>query len=195
VPRRRVLDVTAHEASTDGAARSSVFGPVVQIAYVVTDPERSASAWQHRHGAGPFFFREHIAVTDVIHRGKPSNFDHSSAYGWCGDVMIELFLQHDRSPTAVTERFEDGGTGLHHVACFVPDLDAALAGTEALGMSVATTARSGTTRFAFIDDRETSGHYWELYEPTEHLIGFYAAVRNAARTWDGTDPFRLGRPA
>ena len=75
----------ARLAATDGTV-GPVFGPTVQIAYVVTDPERAAHDWQRRHGAGPFFFREHIPVTDVMHRGVPSTFDHSSAYGWCGEL-------------------------------------------------------------------------------------------------------------
>jgi Glyoxalase/Bleomycin resistance protein/Dioxygenase superfamily len=186
--------VTTGLSTVGPRANTLLFGPVVQIAYVVTDPEQAALRWHHRHGAGPFFFREHIEVSDVVHRGTPSTFDHSSAYGWCGDVMIELFLQHDRSPSAVTERFAAGETGLHHVACFVPNLDRALAATTDVGMSVATTAVAGSLRFAFVDDRKTSGHYWELYEPTPHLVAFYAAVRAAANDWDGTQPFRYGRP-
>ena len=88
-----------------------MFGPVVQIAYVVPDPEAAAREWHERHGAGPFFLRHHIPVTDVMHRGHPSSFDHTSAYGWLGGVMIELFTQHDRSPSAVTERFAEGESG------------------------------------------------------------------------------------
>lgn len=181
-------------ATTLHAPTPPLLGPVVQVAYVVTDPERAAHRWSALHGAGPFFFRDHIAVTDVVHRGAPSMFDHSSAYGWCGEVMIELFLQHDRSPSAVTEHFPAGTTGLHHLACFVPDLAVALGTVDELGMSVATTARTGSVRFAFVDDRTASGHYWELYEPTAHLRSFYTAVRSASLGWDGTDVFRHGRP-
>jgi hypothetical protein len=150
------------------------FGRPVQLAYVVGDPAAAAASWERDLGAGPFTIAEHIPVDDVVHRGRPSTFDHTSAYGWWGDVMIELFCQHDDSPSAVTERFARGTGGLHHVACFVPDLDAALA---AAGDAVAMTARAGTTRFAFVDAVRDLGHYWELYEPSERLVGFYAEVR------------------
>lgn len=92
--------------------------------------------------------------------------------------MIELFCQHDDAPSAVRERFAAGETGLHHVACFVDDYDAALARASAAGLTVAMTARAGTTNFAFVDDVAGRGHYWELYEGTAALHGFYDHIRS-----------------
>ena len=57
-------------------------------------------------------------------------------------------------------------------------------------MPLAQDARSGNTRFVFVDDVAERGHYWELYEPTPSLVGFYDMVRDANRGWDGTDPVR-----
>lgn len=156
----------------------SMFGPPVQYAYVVDDPHAAADHWQHQFGAGPFIVRDHIAVTDVVYRGQPSSFDHTSAYGWWGSSMIELFCQHDDQPSAVTERFAPGETGLHHVACFVDDFDEALARATASGLTVSMTARAGSTDFGFVDDIAGRGHYWELYEGSEALRGFYEHVRS-----------------
>jgi hypothetical protein len=171
-----------------------MFGPVVQVAYVVDDPRTAALHWVASHGAGPFFVRDHITVTEVVHRGTPSTFDHTSAYGWMhgpgGGFMIELFVQHDRSPSAVTERFADGATGLHHLACFAESVHESIDRAEAAGMTLAQSAMAGATRFVFIDDVARSGHYWELYEPTDRLRAFYDMVRDAGVDWDGTDPVR-----
>ena len=169
----------------------SMFGPVVQIAYVVDDPAAAAVEWHERHGAGPFFLRRHIAVSDVVHRGEPSVFDHTSAYGWLGGVMVELFCQHDRAPSAVTERFGPGQGGLHHMACIVDDHDEALRQAERLGMTVATTARAGGMPFTFIDDCARSGHYWEVYAGMPRLLDFYAMVRSAHEQPDGGDIVRV----
>jgi catechol 2,3-dioxygenase-like lactoylglutathione lyase family enzyme len=155
-----------------------MFGPPVQIAYVVDDPHRAAARWEQSFGAGPFIVREHIPVVDVVHRGTPSSFDHTSAYGWWGSTMIELFCQHDRRPSAVSERFGPGESGLHHIACFVDDFDEALKRATAAGLDVAMTARAGNTEFAFIDDVATRGHYWELYEGSDALRAFYDHVRS-----------------
>ncbi len=172
----------------------AIFGPVVQVAYVVDDPRLAALRWAERHGAGPFFVRDHIPVTDVVHRGQPSVFDHTSAYGWMHgpDVgfMVELFVQHDRAASVVTERFAEGETGLHHLACFADSVTESIARAEASGLTLAQSAMAGATRFVFIDDVAANGHYWELYEPTAGLRGFYDMVRDAAVGWDGSDPVR-----
>lgn len=166
------------------------FGPAVQIAYVVDDPEAAAHQWARDFGAGPFFLNRHIPVTNVVHRGKPSAFDHTSAYGWWGSIMVELFCQHNDDPTAVTERFAKGTGGLHHMACIVPRLHGALAVAESMGLEIAQRANAGQTIFLFIDDVARHGHYWELYESSPGLLAFYEMVRNAHETWDGSDPVR-----
>ena len=162
------------------------FGPAVQLAYVVDDPESAARRWAEDFGAGPFFINRNIPVTDVMHRGKPSVFDHTSAYGWWGSIMIELFCQHNDDPTAVTERFSRGEGGLHHVACIVPSLSDALELASSMGLEVAQTARAGATTFVFVDDVARHGHYWELYESNPGLVGFYDMVREAHVSWDGS---------
>ena len=150
----------------------------------------AARAWAANFGAGPFFLNRHIPVTDVVHRGQPSAFDHTSAYGWWGSIMVELFCQHNDNPTAVTERFAKGQGGLHHMACIVPNLDAALGVASSMGLHVAQSAKAGATTFVFVDDVARHGHYWELYESSPGLRGFYAMVRDAHENWDGRDPVR-----
>ncbi len=162
-------------------------GPV-QIAYGVGDVRRAAAEWAER-GVGPFFVREHIAVDDVTVRGRPGTFDHSSAYGWWGPVMVELICQHDGGPDPIVGA--DGA--VHHVAYFVDDYATAGAHLAGRGWPAAMTARTrgGTTEFAFHDARSELGHYVEIYERTTALAGFYDHVRTTATTWDGTDPIRV----
>jgi hypothetical protein len=104
--------------------------------------------------------------------------------------MVELFVQHDRSPSAVTERFAAGETGLHHLACFADSVPDSIACAGVAGLELSMTARAGSTTFVFIDDVAMRGHYWELYEPTPSLLGFYDMVRDASVEWDGRDPVR-----
>jgi hypothetical protein len=163
----------------------------VQIAYVVDDVRAAARRWATAEGAGPFFVRDHIPVTDVVHRGNPSVFDHSSACGQWGSVMLELLVDHGAGPSAVRDLFAPGEYGLHHMAVFCDDVEAEASRMEAAGHPVAQTALAwGLTRFTFVDTSATRGHMIELYEPTDRLRGFYAMVAEAARTWDGTDPVR-----
>jgi len=105
-------------------------------------------------------------------------------------VMVELFCQHNADLTAVTERFSPGTYGLHHMACIVPNLDVALQRAADAGKVVAQSAQAGATTFVFIDDVEQRGHYWELYQESAGLQGFYKMIRDAHTNWDGTAPVR-----
>lgn len=167
-----------------------VLGPPVQIAYAVPDARAAAERWAREFGAGPFFLAEHIPVTEVIHRGVPGAFDHTSAYGQWGDIMVELVQDHGPGPSAVRDLYPEGGSGLHHLAYFVDDIDVATARLETQGYPLAMSAVAGKTRFHFVDAVAQLGHFLELYEPSGALTGFYTRVREAASGWDGTEAIR-----
>ena len=163
-----------------------MFGAPVQVAYATDDVHAAALRWAAR-GIGPFFVIEHIALTDVEIDAQPSTFDHSSAYGQWGSVMVELVQQHHPGPDPVV-----GTSGIHHIASFVDDFDTASAALSADGFPrrlMATT--SGGQAFAFHDARSTMGHLLEIYEQTERLAAFYAMVRDASINWTGDDPIRV----
>lgn len=163
----------------------------MQLAYVVTDVTTAARRWAEQHGAGPFFVSPHIEVTDVVYRGRPAHFDHSTALGQLGGLMIELLQDHGEGPSAVRDLYAPGETGLHHVAHFVDDLHAETARLGELGYRLAQSALArGVTRFHYIDTVAERGHMLELYEPGPSLLATYNRVADAARGWDGSDPLR-----
>ncbi|CAN0489910.1 unnamed protein product, partial [Phaeothamnion confervicola] len=119
----------------------------------------------------------------------PGSFDHTAAYGQWGDIMVELFMQHDDEPSAVREMFAAGEEGLHHLAYFVDDQPAVAAQLEAFGFPQAQIGwANNRTRFAFHDARAELGHYIEIYPGAAGTKAFYAKVREAAQAWDGTNP-------
>lgn len=165
-------------------------GPPVQIAYAVPDAEAAAWHWSRR-GVGPFILRRHIPVTGVTYRGRPATFDHTSAYGQWGPLMVELVQDHTAGPSAIADLVPPGTSRLHHLAFVVDDLAGALDELERSGMPLAMRATSGGgITFHFVDTVSQLGHMIELYEPSPHLDRFYAMVAEAARGWDGTDPVR-----
>jgi hypothetical protein len=167
-------------------------GPPVQIAYAVPDVLAAANVWADEVGAGPFFVRRHIELEDVMYRGDPATFDHSSAYGQWGPIMVELIQDHGSAPSVIRERFGPAESGLHHLAFFVDDLNSAVNGLVAGGLQVAMIARTrGGVDFCFIDAVATHGHMLELYVGTDHLRRFYDTVAVAARGWSGVDPVRM----
>jgi hypothetical protein len=166
---------------------------VRQLAYTVNDLEAAAAAHHRRFGSGPFFVLRHVALSSSSHRGVERPFDHSSAYGQWGGVMVELVVQHNPEPSALHDMFPfgSGAEGLHHAALFVDDLQAETARFEAEGAPLAQlSVTQGGTAFAFIDTCASLGHMLELYEPTAQLTGFYAMIAKAAEGWDGADLIR-----
>ncbi len=166
---------------------------VRQLAYKVDDLEAAISAHHRLFGSGPFFVARHIALTASQHRGVEKPFDHSSAYGQWGQLMVELVVQHNPDPSALHDMFpwESGTQGLHHAALFVDDVASAIAWLGGEGFPLAQLSRTASgTAFAFVDTRARLGHMLELYEPTPLLTGFYDMVAQAARDWDGRDLVR-----
>lgn len=165
-------------------------GAPVQIAYAVPDAEDAAHRWARDFGAGPFFLSRHIPVTDVRYRGEPGGFDHTSAYGQWGPIMVELVQDHGDGPSVVRELYAPHESGLHHLAYFVEDLDRTTDSLAEAGFALAQSAIAGATRFHFVDAVALTGHFLELYEPSAALLGFYAMVARAAEGWDGSQPVR-----
>jgi hypothetical protein len=166
------------------------FGPPVQIAYVVADVDSAAARWSQTVGAGPFFVRRHIQVSEVMYRGEPSTFDHTSAYGQWGPLMVELVQDHNSGMSVLNEGLPNFPSSVHHVACMVDDFSATLAAARSSGVGVAMTARARTTPFAFLDTVASLGHFIEIYPRSDSLVRFYALVADAAADWDGRDVLR-----
>ena len=154
---------------------TSVFGEPRQIAYAVGDLRPTTiAAWSKATGAGPFVVAEHVELSTCDVGGRPGEFDHSSAYGQWGPVMVELIVEHQSRRIGAT-------SGVHHVAFMVDSLDAALDHCRELGWATvldATTRRG--QRFVMCDARSDLGHLIELYEPSPALVAFYAHVRRLA---------------
>ena len=164
---------------------------LAQVAYHVPDIEVAANEMAERVGAGPFYVVRNIELATCEHRGQPSQFVHSSAYGQWGDVMVEFVQQDNDAPSPFRDLYAPGESGLHHTACIVDDLDACYQHFAQLGLPLATQAVTKTgTEFSFLDATASLGHFIEVYEGSETLLGFYAFVRDAAKGWRGSNPVR-----
>ncbi len=167
------------------------FGPIVQLAYHAPDLEIAAEYWARTFKAGPFYLLEHIKLSKSTYRGQAASFDHSSAYGQLGDIMIELIHQHDDKPSAIRDMFDSVSAGLHHTAIFVDDVDAALEMAALKNMPCALDAiTEDDVRFVMVDARSQHGHMLEFYEPCPKLRAFYSFIRRKSAGWDGKDFLR-----
>ncbi len=165
--------------------------PIVQVAYFVSDIRAAAEQAAKTFGAGPFFVNEHIALEWGQHRGEDCPFVHSSAYGQWGEVMMELVQQESDGPSPFRDLYAPGQEGLHHVATIVDSLPEAYEHYTQAGYPLATRAMTTTgVEFSFMDATVDRGHFIEVYERSDALLGFYTMVRDAAREWNGDDPVR-----
>lgn len=154
--------------------------PIRQIAYFTPDVRAAALRHHAIFGSGPFLVIDHVATPVVRYRGRAAALDHGSAYGQWGSLMVEFVQQHDAGPSAFHDLYPHGGRreGLHHVALFVDDLDAAIVAHERDGRALAMYAETeGGVAFAMIDAVRDYGHIIELYEPSPTLLDFYDGVR------------------
>lgn len=168
---------------------------MVQIAYATTDVRASARRWYELYGAGPFFVREHVPAPRVRVPGPDGDmlsgvFDHTCALGQWGPVMVEFVHHHTLAPAQLDRDMRGDGTGIHHVACFVDDLERARDQLVAGGARVVMDAETPEVRFVFLDAGPSAGHLIELYEQTPYLAELYGRVARAAEGWDGTDLLR-----
>jgi hypothetical protein len=166
--------------------------PVRQIAYFCGDVRRAALDHHRLFGSGPFFVLDRITLARATYRGAENDLVHSSAYGQFGSVMVEFVQQDSEGASPFREMFAEGETGLHHVALFEDDLEAAVARFASKGHAE---AFRGTMddgfQFVFIDTLASLGHMVELYRPVPALVGFYDMVADAAAGWNGDDPVRI----
>jgi hypothetical protein len=163
---------------------------VRQIAYFCADVRAAALAHHAQFGSGPYFVADNIPLARAVHRGIERPLDHSSAYGQWGEVMIEFVQQNNPGPSPFHDLFPEGSGryGLHHLAVWVEDVDAALASFATAGSPTALRAemKDGFV-FAFADTSAVYGHMTELYAPVPALTGFYKMVADAARDYRGGD--------
>lgn len=166
----------------------------VQIAYHVPDPRSAAEHFAREFGWGPFYLLEHIPLDTCLYRGRPAVFDHTSAYGQAGELMVELISQGDERPSVLRDLYGAAQTGIHHVAYFVPSLPQTLASFRERGYEIALEASTRGTAFAMVDAVPTVGHMLEFYEPCAPLQRFYEFVKHKAQGWDGSNPLRVLTP-
>ncbi|WP_225204635.1 VOC family protein [Novosphingobium huizhouense] len=164
--------------------------PIRQVAYFCHDVREAALAHHAAFGSGPYFVADHIPLARAVHRGVERALDHSSAYGQWGEVMIEFVAQNNPGPSPFHDLFPEGSGrfGLHHVALWVDDVDAAIERFAAAGAPCALRAEMNDGFiFAFADTSATLGHMTELYAPVPTLTDFYAMVAQAAASYAGGD--------
>ncbi|MGY4869925.1 VOC family protein [Mycolicibacterium elephantis] len=164
-------------------------GPIRQIGYVVTDLDRALAGWLEL-GVGPWFVMRGLTLT-ARYRGLPCQITQSLALANSGDLQVELIQQEDQTPSVFTEFLAANGEGFHQFAYWTEDFDATMAAVQAADWPVVWSGGEDVgTRFAYVEPPNRPASVVEIMELTEITAGMATFVRDAAASWDGSDPIR-----
>ena len=133
--------------------------PLFQQAYVVSDLDASVRRWSDLFGAGPFAIRWHHVAPRFTYRGTPAQADVSYAFGYLGDVQVQLIQQHDDTPSIYRDMYGPDEEGFHHVACLVHDFAAARQHFLDHGFELACELWTGGVDAAYFDTRSATGGF------------------------------------
>ncbi len=160
------------------------------MGYVVADLRAGVERFTKLTGAGPFFGMAHIAFDEVSYLGGPAHYDHSSAFGQWGPLLVELTEVHSAEPEAFRDALVSPGGGIGHVAWLADSLDDEVERLRALGLTPFHAGRTGPASAVWLRG-EPFGHPVEVLQSRAEILGFYAMVRDASAGWNGEDPLRL----
>jgi hypothetical protein len=164
-------------------------GPIMQIAFVPDDFDAALTHWTTVMGVGPFFLLENIALEGMQYRGAPSDCVFTLALAYWGDIQVELIRQENDAPSIYRD-LPNGGA-MHHVCVLTDDIAAAKERAIAAGAELLVEAKVGEDGgVIYVDCGGYPGGIVEVLQPASGTDGFFAMIRDAARTWDGSDPVR-----
>lgn len=177
-------------AVTGGRGVDSAIPPIHHVGYVVDDLRSGVRRFAAAFGAGPFFAMHHIPFDEVSYRDGPATYDHSSAFGAWGPMIVELSEVHRAQPAGLREQLVAPGAGVGHVAWLADSLELETERLRALGLVPFHAGRTGPASAVWFQAGPLLGHPVEVLQRRDELLGFYAMVREAAVGWDGAAPLR-----
>lgn len=174
---------------------SRLFGAIMQNGYVVRDIEAAMRHWIGVLGVGPWFYIEHLPVTDFQYKGQSSPVDVSIALANSGPLQVELIQQRNDAPSMYRDFLNAGHEGLQHIGYGTKQFEADLARIVGAGYKVGQSGRVGRRGpFVYLLTEAHPGTVVELLDMSGARERIFAHIAEAARTWDGKDPIRTTWP-
>jgi hypothetical protein len=166
--------------------------PIRQIGYVVTDLDGAIQSWIEL-GVGPWFVMRGLPMR-ALYRGEPCETTLSLALSNSGELQLELIQQEDDTPSIFTEFLAVNGPGYHQLAYWTEDFNATMKAVADAGWPVVWSGGEGFgVRFAYVEPPNSPAYISqivEISELTDATLASSAFIREAAASWDGSDPIR-----
>lgn len=159
-------------------------GTLIELGYVVRDLKSAAAWFGATMNVGPFFLFEKMQMGDARYLGKETAPWIDVALGRCNEIIIELIVQHDESPSPFHAPSIGELTRFNHWSVFVDDFDQQRARYESDGFKSVLTASFGArepARIAYLSCPGQSGCYLELMEShPRDIFDTYARILETA---------------
>jgi hypothetical protein len=169
--------------------RLAQLGTPSQIAFVTPDPGPELERWSTTFGAGPFFLIENLHFNYTKYRGTSQDITIDAYLANWGDMQVEVIRPHDDTPSVYTEWLQKGGTGVHHVAMAVEDLETARRTIEAAGLDVTQESAAYNGKpFFYV---RIGAIYLEIIQPDAGMRAMFDMIRQAHVDWDGDPAIRM----
>ena len=163
-----------------------------QVAYLVVDLDASMQRWSDVHGAGPFVVAHHHRTERFTYRATDQEADVSYAFGYLGDLMLQLVVQHDDTPSIYRDLYDAGEEGFHHDAYLVHDFESEHDRLTAMGFEPACRLHADGVDAAYFDTRALNGGFTEIHGDPPHILAAFAQWRRAHELYrPGVDPLVL----
>ena len=160
-----------------------------QIGYVVDDLDEALAYWVDVVGIAPFFVYRDFELAECFYDDEPITQVISVAFAQAGPVQVELIEQHGDTPSAYLGRASGNA---HHVAVWTRDYDRdvdAFRGRGLTDLQWGTASGKPDERFVYLAP-SGPGPMIEVVEVLEPKQRTYAAIADAARSYDGSEPVR-----
>jgi methylmalonyl-CoA/ethylmalonyl-CoA epimerase len=135
---------------------------VFQIGFVVPEIHKGMAFFKDTLGVPEFLFIEKPELQDETYLGKPAPLRLHLAFGWCGDVQVELIQPISGVSTYSKFLEHNPQGGMHHYGIEVPDYAAGVKEMTANGFALVQGGRHNETRFAYFDTTDTIGALTEI---------------------------------
>lgn len=174
---------------------STIFGKLIQTAYVVKDIEAQLKHWTENLGIGPWFYRELVPLETFTYRGETSDLQMAIALGYSGDMQFELIQQLNDAPSVYKEFLEKVGEGQQHYGFDVDDLDASIEKGRGLGYQLEQQGFiTNSGDFAYMSLGSVGdylpGTMIEFIPMPDARRKSWEIIKSWSVDWDGSDPVR-----
>lgn len=133
-----------------------------QIGIVVPDIHNGMAFFKDKLGVPEFLFIEKPELQDETYLGRPAPLRLHLAFGWAGDMQVELIQPIFGLSTYSKFLDQNKRGGIHHYGIEVPNYAEGVGEMQAAGFTLVQGGRHNETRFAYFDTTAAIGTLTEV---------------------------------